>query len=289
LFTANGLNIDNYSALCTHFVKVIMSKAVFKSLALASTLSITTLLSLSCNATTVEVITSHGGFTINLHDQTTPKTVENFLKYVTDGDYNNTVVHRLVPGFIIQAGGFSFEDVFPLKAISDEPPTVINEPVYSNVQGTIAMAKKENLPNSATNQWFINYTNNSSNLDRQNGGFTVFGEVIEGMDDLNAMAGLKICSVLKAWDSRQSVPMPGYTNEECADSNHVPGADDFITIQSITILDNSPTTDASLSSVKNTSLSNTDSSGGGSGGGSLSYFALLSLALLGFRRKVKSA
>jgi len=265
-----------------------MSKAVFKSLALASTLSITTLLSLSCNATIVDVETSHGNFKINLHDQTTPKTVENFLKYVTDKDYDNTVVHRLVPGFIMQAGGFSFEGDFPLTSISEGAPTVINEPVYSSVQGTIAMAKPGNNSNGATSQWFINYKNNSSILDTQNGGFTVFGEVIEGMDNINAMAGLDICNVLKAWDNREDVPMPGYTSDNCADSNHVPGVENFVTIISITISDETVVTDANLSSVKNTSLSPTDSSGG-SGGGSLSYFALLSLALFGLRRKVKNA
>ncbi len=255
-----------------------MSKAVFKSLALASTLSITTLLSLSCNATIVDVETSHGSFKINLHDQTTPKTVENFLKYVTDGDYDNTVVHRLIPNFVMQAGGFSFEGDFPLTAISTDS-TVINEPVYSSVQGTIAMAKPGTNPNGATSQWFINYKNNSSNLDTQNGGFTVFGEVIEGMENVNAMATLPNCN---------EIPMPGYDSEKCSDSSHVPGVENFVTIISITVSDETVVTDANLSSVKNTSLSSTDSSGG-SGGGSLSYFALLSLALFGFRRKVKSA
>jgi len=255
-----------------------MSKAVFKSLALASTLSLTTLLSFSCYATIVEVETSHGNFKINLHDQTTPKTVANFLKYVTDGDYDDTVVHRLLPNFVMQAGGFSFEGDFPLTPISTDS-TVINEPVYSSVQGTIAMAKPGTNPNGATSQWFINYKNNSSNLDTQNGGFTVFGEVIEGMENINNMATLPNC---------KEVPMPGYDNEKCADSNYVPGVDNFVTIHNITIIDSTVVTDANLSSVKNTLLTPTDSSGGSSGG-SLSYFALLSLALFGLRRKVKSA
>ncbi|NQZ22890.1 MAG: peptidylprolyl isomerase [Colwellia sp.] len=256
-----------------------MSKAVFKSLALASTLSLTTLLSFSSNATIVEVETSQGNFKINLHDQTTPKTVENFLNYVKDGDYNNTVVHRLIPNFVMQAGGFSLEGGFPLTPISIDA-SVINEPVYSSVQGTIAMAKPGNNPNGATSQWFINYKDNSSILDTQNGGFTVFGEVIEGMDNINAMAALLIC---------REVPMPDYTAEQCADVNFVPGVENFVTINSITILDATVVTDANLSSVKNTLLSTTDSSGSSSGGGSLSYFALFSLALFSLRRKVKSA
>jgi len=274
----NGLNIEDHSALRTNFVKVIMSKAVLKSLAIASTLSLTTLLSFSSNATIVEVETSQGNFKINLHDQTTPKTVENFLNYVNDGDYDNTVVHRLIPNFVMQAGGFSFEGDFPLTPISTDS-TVINEPVYSSVQGTIAMAKPGTNPNGATSQWFINYKDNSSNLDTQNGGFTVFGEVIEGMENINAMATLPNC---------KEIPMPDYTSEQCADSNHVPGVENFVTIHSITVIDSTVVTDANLSSVKNTSLS-TSEPDGGSGGGSLSYFALLLLACFGLKRKVKSA
>ena len=188
----------------------------------------------------------------------------------------------------MQAGGFSFEGDFPLTSISDGAPTVINEPIYSSVQGTIAMAKPGNNSNGATSQWFINYKNNSSILDTQNGGFTVFGEVIEGMDKINAMANLDICTAVSAWPGYGDVPMPGYTSDNCADSNYVPGVENFVTIHSITIIDDTVVTDANLASKKNTSLSTPDSSGGG-GGGSLSYFALLSLALLGFRRKVKIA
>jgi len=255
-----------------------MSKAVLKSLAVASTLSLTSLLSFSSNATIVEVETSQGNFKINLHDQTTPKTVENFLKYVTDGDYNNTVVHRLVPNFVMQTGGYSLEGGLPLTPINTNA-TVKNEPVYSSVQGTIAMAKPGNNPNGATSQWFVNYKDNSSILDTQNGGFTVFGEVIEGMDNINSMADLLIC---------REVPMPDYTAEQCADVNFVPGVENFVTIHSITVIDSTVVTDATLSSVKNTSLSTSEPDGGG-GGGSLSYFALLSLAFFGLRRRIKNA
>jgi peptidyl-prolyl cis-trans isomerase A (cyclophilin A) len=244
-----------------------MFKAVPKSLAIASAFSLATLFSFASHATIVEFETSQGKFKINLHDQTTPKTVENFLKYINDGDYDNTVVHRLVRDFIIQAGGFKFDGELPLKKIAVDS-SVINEPIYSNVRGTIAMAKLGGDPNSATNQWFVNYKDNSANLDVQNGGFTVFGEVVEGMDVLDSLALLTNC---------QEVPMPEYTSEQCADSSFVPGVENFVTIHRVTIIDSSTSTDSSLSSVKNNSSS----------GGSLSYVVLCALSLFGFRRKIQ--
>ena len=152
------------------------SKATITALMIAST---------SASATIVEFTTSHGNFTVNLHDETTPITVSNFLKYINDGDYDNTVVHRVVPDFVMQAGGFEFTGTFPLTAIATDS-TIQNEPVYSNVRGTIAMAKVGGNENSATSQWFVNLSDNSAGgpqLDSQNGGFTVFGEVIEGMEN----------------------------------------------------------------------------------------------------------
>ncbi|TWX56340.1 peptidylprolyl isomerase [Colwellia hornerae] len=254
-----------------------MYKASPKTLALLSACSIATLLSVSSNATIVEFETSQGNFKVNLHDKTTPKTVENFLKYINDGDYNNTVIHRLVPNFIVQAGGLRFDGDFPLTPISVDS-TVNNEPLYSNVRATIAMAKVGNSPNSATSQWFINYKDNSAILDIQNGGFTVFGEVIEGMDNLDQIALLPLC---------QDIPMPEYTSEQCANSNFVPAVENFVTINNVTIFNSSTTTAESLSPVKNTLINKESSSGDSSGGGSLSYLALLVLSLVGLRRKTK--
>lgn len=254
-----------------------MYKATPKSIALASAFSLATLFSFTCQATIVEIKTSQGDFKVNLHDQTTPKTVENFLKYVNDGDYDNTVVHRLIRNFIIQAGGFTFEGNLPLTSIPVDA-SVINEPIYSSVKGTIAMAKPGSNANGATSQWFINYKDNSANLDLQNGGFTVFGEVIEGMDKINAMAELYLC---------QEIPMPSYTSDQCSNASFVPGVENFVLIHSVTIVDDSPTTDSTLSSVKNTLINKEQTSK--SSGGSLSYIALCVLSMLGFRRKTKIA
>ena len=102
-------------------------------------------LSFASHATIVEMQTSQGTIEINLFDQQTPKTVENFLSYVQDDSYNETVIHRSIDNFVIQGGGFTFSDT--LDPITTKP-AVINEPVFSNVKGTIAMAKLGGNPNS---------------------------------------------------------------------------------------------------------------------------------------------
>jgi cyclophilin family peptidyl-prolyl cis-trans isomerase/uncharacterized protein YkwD len=115
-------------------------------------------------------------------------TVQNFLNYVESGRYNASIIHRSVPGFVIQGGGFALNGntVEPVKTDA----TVTNEPGISNLRGTVAMAKLGTDPNSATSQWFINLADNSSNLDAQNGGFTVFGRVLgNGMVVADRIAG----------------------------------------------------------------------------------------------------
>jgi cyclophilin family peptidyl-prolyl cis-trans isomerase len=121
-------------------------------------------------------------------NRTTPATAANFLQYADANLYDNTIIHRVDPAFVVQGGGFSAP-----TAASGQPggaPTpvsrfaaVTNEPGNSNVRGTIAMAKEAGNANSATNQWFFNLENtNASNLDAQNGGFTAFGRVLgQGM------------------------------------------------------------------------------------------------------------
>lgn len=103
-----------------------------------------------------------------------PLTVANFFDYLNRGDFLNTMIHRSVPGFIIQGGAFRADAT--ASAVTTKPP-VLNEPAISNVRGTIAMAKLGGNANSATNQFFINLADNAANLDSQNDGFTVFGRI----------------------------------------------------------------------------------------------------------------
>ncbi len=143
----------------------------------------------------VRVSSNIGEFDIRLFPEKTPKTAANFLGYVRRGDYNNSIIHRSVPGFIIQGGGFRLNK----NSVDELPsgPFLVNEPGLSNVRGTVSMAKLGGDPNSATNQWFVNLSNaNAANLDNQNGGFTVFGEVLgNGMDVADAIAALPVYNV----------------------------------------------------------------------------------------------
>ena len=144
-------------------------------------------------AVIVRMQTSLGIIDVQLYDTEAPLTVANFLSYAKSGAYTGSFIHRSMPGFIIQGGGYGWNGTTnQLNYVVSNPP-VANEysPDRSNLRGTIAMAKLGNDPNSATNQWFFNLADNSANLDYQNGGFTVFGQVINtGMGVVDAIAAL---------------------------------------------------------------------------------------------------
>ena len=137
----------------------------------------------------VKFDTARGDIFVEMLSDDAPATVANFLRYVDDGDYNDTFFHRAIAGFVIQGGGFAFPVVGPTPVPTDDP--VVNEFKLSNLRGTLSMAKLGGDPDSATNQFFINLADNSANLDAQNGGFTVFAEVIGGgmsvADEIAAM------------------------------------------------------------------------------------------------------
>lgn len=146
--------------------------------------------------TAVRISTRIGTETRNidlaLFDTQAPATVANFLAYVASGRYAANFFHRSVPGFIIQNGGYYFQDDTTFDYVPTYDP-VVNEPGVSNTRGTIAMAKLSGDPDSATSQWFINLADNSANLDTQNEGFTVFGRVLgSGMTVVDAVAALRV-------------------------------------------------------------------------------------------------
>lgn len=136
--------------------------------------------------------TVFGDIAVELYDQDKPATVQNFIRYVQSGRYTNVFSHRLVPGFVLQAGGFTVtnrgDTNWGAATVATDPP-VTNEfnrgKFYSNGFGTIAMAKTSN-PDSATSQFFFNLADNSASLDSptNSGGFTVFGHVIVGTNVL---------------------------------------------------------------------------------------------------------
>jgi len=155
--------------------------------------------------TLVRVATSYGDFTIELFDQQTPNTVRNFLGYVDRGDYSGSVFHRSVDNFVIQAGAYRWLGNCPQGASPGincsaqritQRDAVVNEPGISNTAGTLAMAKLEGNPNSATSQWFINVSDNADTLDDQNGGFTAFARILgEGIEVARTINGLTEYSI----------------------------------------------------------------------------------------------
>jgi peptidyl-prolyl cis-trans isomerase A (cyclophilin A) len=242
------------------------------------------LVCLSASATTVQVQTVLGNFEVNLFDKTTPKTVENFVAYVNANAYANNVVHRSETGFVIQAGGFTYSGSLPLAAVVQNAP-VVNEPVYSSLRGTIAMAKLGSNPNSATSQWFVNLADNSQNLDKQNGGFTVFGQVTgNGMAVVDAIAAL---SRFDLGGALTAMPLRNYTTAD-AIAGKLVTVDNLMLIQNVVVLNADPDTAANLTPVKNTLLNATppaSSSGdSSSGSGSFELVGLMALGLLALSR-----
>jgi peptidyl-prolyl cis-trans isomerase B (cyclophilin B) len=136
--------------------------------------------------TRVTMETSQGTLTIELEDDKAPVTVKNFLAYVDEGFYDNTIFHRVISTFMIQGGGFE-----PGMRQKKTKASIRNESSngLSNTRGTLAMARTS-IPDSATCQFFINVKDNAG-LDRaqaQDGvGYCVFGRVVEGMDVVDAI------------------------------------------------------------------------------------------------------
>jgi cyclophilin family peptidyl-prolyl cis-trans isomerase len=169
-------------------------KRIRRSLWLVWAIATLWLAPLSAQATMVRLVTVLGPIDIELYDEGAPLTVANFLGYVGSGAYDSSFFHRSEPGFVIQGGGYRWIDqISTFQRIPAGPP-VTNEfsPTRSNVRGTVAMAKLGGQPNSATTEWFVNLANNASNLDNQNGGFTVFGKVTApGMAIVDRIAALR--------------------------------------------------------------------------------------------------
>ena len=242
------------------------------------------------SATVVRVETVRGNFEINLYDNATPETVANFLNYVQNGDYTDSIFHRSVAGFILQGGGFR-TDVN--AQVTDIPanPAVTNEPVYSNVRGTIAMAKVGGNVNSATNQWFINVANNAADLDGQNGGFTVFGEVTSAtmavVDDIEALPAYAFAAPFGELPLRDYTA-DDFTNAVVVNNTHL------IIVTAITVID-STVDSAGVAGLNPTPTTNTGTGGGGvpdtggGGGGSFGILALLGLLMAGRKRFLRGA
>jgi cyclophilin family peptidyl-prolyl cis-trans isomerase len=231
-------------------------------------IDLTTVFADSDVSAAVRMTTVLGNIDVALFGQQKPITVANFLKYVDQGRYfitdpttnqvASSFVHRSVPGFLIQGGGFlgtvnsSNTAINPTQVLPF--PAIQNEPGLSNKRGTIAMAKVAGDPNSATSQWFINLADNGgapNNLDTQNGGFTVFGRVVgTGLTTADSIAAVPRYNFGSPFDA---IPLRNYDG---ASAVKVPN---LVSIPSITrisplnfsaVSDNTTAVDATISGTK---------------------------------------
>jgi peptidyl-prolyl cis-trans isomerase A (cyclophilin A) len=133
--------------------------------------------------------TSKGEMTIELDAEKAPISTENFLAYADAGEYDGTIFHRVIDGFMIQGGAFTPD----MDQRRGSRGGIKNEweNGLSNTRGTLAMARLGNQPDSATNQFFINVSDNDF-LDqpRDGAGYAVFGKVVEGLDVIDAIKGV---------------------------------------------------------------------------------------------------
>lgn len=140
------------------------------------------------NVEQVVLHTNHGQITLALYPDKAPKTVANFLKYVDEGFYSQTIFHRVIPKFMIQGGGFE-----PSMVQKPTFSNVVNESIggLPNMRGSVAMARTSD-PDGANAQFFINLVNNGYlNAHAGKPGYTVFGWVVGGMDVADKIATVK--------------------------------------------------------------------------------------------------
>jgi len=153
--------------------------------------------------TKVLLETSEGSITLELDAEKAPVTVENFMNYVRDGFFDETIFHRVIPNFMIQGGGFDVQMV--QKATQDSIKNEADNGL-KNDKGTIAMARTQD-PESATAQFFINHKDNDflnhSAPSPEGWGYCVFGKVTDGMDVVDAIAAVSTASK----DGQADVPV----------------------------------------------------------------------------------
>ena len=152
----------------------------------------------------ITIKTNHGDIKVELFDEKAPISCENFRQYITDGFFNDTIFHRVIPNFMVQGGGFNADmsqktPRDPIKNEADNGET--------NRRGTLAMARTMDV-NSATAQFFINLRDNDFlNHGGRDFGYAVFAEVSDGMDVVDAIAGVATGNN----GGHQDVPMEAVT------------------------------------------------------------------------------
>lgn len=197
-----------------------MNRNVLALLALGAAIAGGDQVALGQENTIARFHTDYGTFDVELFDQVgpdglaasaSPLTVANFLDYVCAKRYDGMFFHRSVRDWVLQGGGFSYinERIRPVRTY----PPIQNEfsLARSNIEGTIAMAKVAGNPHSATSHFYFNLIDNSAKLNTQNGGYTVFGRVVEGWALVKEMEQLEIVDYSSVSGALATTPvMPSY-------------------------------------------------------------------------------
>ena len=155
----------------------------------------------------ITLVTNHGDIVVELFEETAPVSSENFRQYAADGHFTDTIFHRVIPNFMIQGGGMTADmrEKTTRESIKNEANNG-----EKNLRGTLAMARTSAV-DSATSQFFINLRDNDF-LDHNSRdfGYAVFGKVTEGMDVVDAIAGVATAS----HSHHQDVPQDVVTIQE---------------------------------------------------------------------------
>ena len=146
----------------------------------------------------VEIKTSMGRIVIGLYGKAAPETVDNFLYYVDSGFYSNKIFHRVIPGFMIQGGGF---DASLVRVSADSRVALEIIPGFKHVPGVVSMARTSD-PNSASSQFFICV----ASVPQLNGAYAAFGEVEEGTAVVNSISTVKTERVERESGTMEDVP-----------------------------------------------------------------------------------
>ncbi|MEO2013533.1 MAG: peptidylprolyl isomerase [Fuerstiella sp.] len=199
----------------------------------------------------VEVQTPLGTFYLEMYDVITPITVQNFLTLTESGNYADMFFHRSAAGFVIQGGGFNYPVGATAPGSIANNGTIVNEfdnwfdpqlgglqagsPV--NLRGTVAMAKLGGDPDSATSQWFVSLVDNSTTLDPQNGGFTVFAHVLfDGMTVVDEIAALPL---VNAGGAFATLPVNNFTSGTVQRQHLVTSSTNVVDELSFSVTENS--------------------------------------------------
>jgi len=237
--------------------------------AAARSIDLTTAFADSDVSDAIRLTTDLGPIDLALFGQQKPVTVANFLNYINQGRYfkvdptngqlASSFIHRSVANFVIQGGGYlgtvsttNPAIVQPTQVLAF--PSIANEPGISNTRGTIAMAKISGQPNSATSEWFINFADNGGpphNLDTDNGGFTVFGRVVNNsMTTVDAIAAVPRYNAGAPFDS---IPLRNYSFPNpavVANFVSVPGISPISTLTFSVMSNNAAIADATVSGTR---------------------------------------